>query len=216
MNTIKEEFLTASVLNSNKEKMMAYTLRHQVFAEELRWVSTNDKKLEIDKYDRNCIMLGIFYNNELVACLRIIRSSEKYMLENEFAHLLGDHELQKNVETIEVTRFCLAPHVRNLQVSTKHGVFPFIMVLEKLFYTWCRNNGVDNAYMVVSKIFFRLLNLLGMPCKALAPEVIMPDGVRAIAAKSSWSAFEKENIVKRPDLYNWFRGSISSCEKLAA
>ena len=59
--------------------------------------------------------------------------------------------------------------------------------------------------MVVSKYFFRLLNLLGMPCSPIAPAVKMPDGVIAIAAVSSWTAFEEFNKKKKPALLAWFQ-----------
>ena len=69
---------------------------------------------------------------------------------------------------------------------------------------------MDDVYMVVSKNFFRLLNLLGMPCEALAPAVKMPDGVVALAAISSWTAFERYNEEKKPNLLAWFK----DCEQL--
>ena len=192
-------------LNKGNEKMVAYRLRHQVFAEELKWVPCNQNGMEVDDYDSNCVLVGLFASDRLIACLRILLPSQKFMLEKEFKEILGEQKIVKSQNTIEVTRFCIAKEVRKSMVTTKYGDFPIIMALEKAFYNWCRFNGMDNVYMVVSKRFFRLLNLLGMPCEALAPPVKMPDGVVALAAISSWTAFERKNEKKKPNLLAWFK-----------
>lgn len=192
------------------EKKDAYHLRHQVFAEELGWVPHNQDAMEIDDYDKNCVLVGLFAGDKLIACLRVLLPFQQFMIENEFKGLLGGHKVRKSENTIEVTRFCVSSSVRKSEVVTKYGNFPIVMALEKAFYNWCRFNGVDNVYMVVSKTFFRLLNLLGMPCTAVAPTVQMPDGVFALAATSSWSAFENHNKKKRPRLLAWFK----DCEQL--
>ena len=202
--------LQFKTLDKDNEKEEAYRLRHQVFAEELKWVPCNQNGMEIDDYDSNCVLVGLFASDKLIACLRILLPFQKFMLEKEFKEILGGQEIKKTQETIEVTRFCVAKEVRKSQVITEYGNFPVIMALEKAFYNWCRFNGMDDVYMVVSKNFFRLLNLLGMPCKALAPAVKMPDGVVALAAISSWTAFERYNEEKKPNLLAWFK----DCEQL--
>ena len=202
-----DQELHFKVLSKGYEKEAAYRLRHQVFAEELGWVPCNQEGWETDDYDYSCILLGLFTKNELIACLRILLPSQQFMIEKEFKDILGEHKIQKSPRTIEVTRFCVASAVRKCQVITKYGKFPFIMALEKAFYNWCRFNGMDDVYMVVSKNFFRLLNLLGMPCKAIAPAVQMPDGVIALAAISSWTSFEEFNKEKKPNLLAWFKDS---------
>jgi N-acyl amino acid synthase of PEP-CTERM/exosortase system len=190
------------------EKEEAYRLRHQVFAEELGWVPCNMDRREVDDYDENCILVGLFAKNKLIACLRILLPFQQFMLDKEFKDILGEHKMQKTEDTIEVTRFCVSSVVRKSQVITKYGNYPMVMALEKAFYNWCRFNGMDNVYMVVSKNFFRLLNLLGMPCKAIAPAVKMPDGVVALAAISSWTDFEKYNEEKKPNLLTWFKDCV--------
>jgi N-acyl amino acid synthase of PEP-CTERM/exosortase system len=195
-------------LTHTYEKQEAYRLRYQVFAEELKWVPRDPNCLEVDDYDSNCVLVGLFANNQLIACLRILQSFQDFMLEKEFKEILGGVEIQKTRKTIEVTRFCVKEEVRKSQVITKYGNFPVIMALEKAFYNWCRCNGKDDVYMVVSKNFFRLLNLLGMPCKELAPAIKMPDGVIALAATSSWSAFEEYCKNKKPQLLAWFKDCV--------
>jgi len=201
----KDRELYFKTLTNAYEKKEAYCLRHRVFAEELMWVPRNQDGMEIDVYDNHCVLIGLFANDQLIACLRILLPFQKFMLEKEFKEILGGQQVNKTQETIEVTRFCIAQEVRKSQVITEYGNFPVIMALEKAFYTWCRFNGMDDVYMVVSKNFFRLLNLLGMPCKAVAPAVKMPDGVVALAATSSWTAFEKYNEKRKPHLLAWFK-----------
>lgn len=71
--------------------------------------------------------------------------------------------------------------------------------------------------MVVSNFFFRLLNLLGLPCTAVAPTVTMPDGVVAVAATSSWTDFEHFTAQNKPALLAWFRDqNLVDIGKMAA
>ncbi len=205
MHCFLDQELQMKTLITEKEKDEAYRLRHQVFAEELGWVPVNEKGREIDEYDSDCTMVGLFAHDRLIACFRILLPTQRFMLEKEFNAIIGDYQIIKTPATIEVTRFCLADDIRKCKISTNFGTFPIIMALEKTFYNWCRCNDKDIAYMVVSKNFFRLLNLLGMPCTAVAPAVTMPDGVVAIAAISSWTAFEEYNRKKNPALLTWFR-----------
>ncbi len=207
MTDFSEHELRFRTLVHQEDKEAAYRLRHQVFAEELGWVPCKEDGREVDDYDRDCILVGLSDRSRLLGCLRILLPHQQFMIEKEFKGLLGDHRIEKGKETIEVTRFCLAGDLRKSQVITRYGRFPLVMALEKAFYSWCRANGMDEVYMVVSKFFFRLLNLLGMPCTALAPPVTMPDGVVALAAISSWSAFELFNEEKNPALLAWFRDS---------
>lgn len=212
-----EESLQLISLTKDFEKEAAYRLRHQVFAEELGWVPCSQDGREFDDYDNNCVLVGIFADNKLIACLRILLPFQEFMIEKEFKDILGEHKIQKSHDTIEVTRFCVAREARKSQVITKYGTFPIIMALEKAFYNWCRLNGMDNVYMVVSKNFFRLLNLLGMPCNAVGPAVKMSDGVVALAAVSSWTAFERHNEEKRPHLLAWFKDNGQlNLEEMAA
>lgn len=205
MATYQENDICMKTLVSKQEKELAYELRYKVFTEELGWAPHNHESREVDGYDDNSMMVGLFLKGKLVACLRIIFPTERFMMEKEFLVTIGDHEIVKTPETIEVTRFCIDSEVRKDVLSTKYGEFPMVMALEKAFYSWCRNNNKDIVYMVVSKFFFRLLNLLGMPCSALAPAVTMADGVVAIAAISSWSAFEELNATKNTPLLRWFQ-----------
>lgn len=217
MHCFLDQELRMKTLITEEDKEEAYRLRHQVFAEELGWVPKNENGLEIDSYDSDCTMVGLFVHNRMIGCFRILLPTQQFMIEKEFNAIIGDYKIIKTPITIEVTRFCLAGDIRKYKVSTNFGTFPVIMALEKAFYNWCRCNDKDIAYMVVSKFFFRLLNLLGMPCSAIAPAATMPDGVVALAAISSWTAFEEFNDKKNPALLSWFRDfNQMSVEQLAA
>jgi N-acyl-L-homoserine lactone synthetase len=205
MHCFLDQELCMKTLMTKEEKDAAYHLRHQVFAEELGWVPKNKSSLEIDDYDLNCTMVGLFAESRLIACLRILLPTQQFMIEKEFNAIMSGYKIVKTPKTIEATRFCIAGDVRKSKVSTNFGNFPIMMALEKAFYNWCRSHEMDIVYMVVSNHFFRLLNLLGMPCSAVAPAVTMPDGVTALAAISSWSAFEQYNSKKNPALLTWFR-----------
>lgn len=205
MEEFKDQDLQFKNLVNDFEKKDAYRLRHQVFVEELGWVPPQEDAMEIDNYDKDCVLVGLYARSELIACLRILLPYQKFMIEKEFKEIAGEHKVEKTEDTIEVTRFCVSGRVRKCQVDTRYGKFPVVMALEKAFYNWCRYNGMDTVYMVVSKNFLRLLNLLGMPCNSVAPPVKMPDGVTAVAAISSWTSFEDYNKKKRPNLLAWFQ-----------
>lgn len=205
MTNFIDKELQLKILTKDYEKEAAYHLRHQVFAEELGWVRCNLERKEIDNYDNDGVLIGVFANDKLVACLRIILPFNKFMIDEEFKNIIGDYKIQKTRKTIEVTRFCIDKAVRKKHVITKYGKFPIIMALEKAFYNWCKLNEINNVYMVISSSFFRLLNLLGMPCNPIATAVKMPDGVVALAAISHWTTFEKLSEEKRPSLLAWFK-----------
>jgi N-acyl-L-homoserine lactone synthetase len=217
MKRYYEEELLMKTLTTKKEQDAAYHLRHQIFAEELGWVPCNEIKKEIDRYDCNCVQVGIFARGCLIASLRIHFPTDQFMIENEFKAVIGDHKVAKTSQTIEVTRFCIARDVRKSQIHTQYGTFPVVAALKKAFYSWCRNNDKDVFYMVVSNFFFRLLKLLGLPCTAVAPAVTMPDGVVAVAAISSWAAFENFTEQNKPALLAWFRDqTLMDIEKMVA
>lgn len=205
MGRYYEEELLMKTLTTKEEQDAAYFLRHQIFAEELGWVPCNETKKEIDRYDWNCIQIGIFARGCLIACLRIHFPTNQFMIENEFEAIIGEHKVVKTQQTIEVTRFCIANDVRKSQIVTQYGTFPVVVALLKTLYIWCRSNDKDVFYMVVSNYFLRLLNLLGLPCTAVAPAVTMPDGVVAVAATSSWTVFEHFTEQKKTNLLAWFR-----------
>lgn len=197
----------------NKEDMQkAYSLRHHVFAEELRWVPTDPSGLEVDNYDSNSVHFGVFVGEELLAYLRLVTSTNRFMIEEEFIGLVSDdHAIRKYRDTSEISRLCLSQRGRDYKsISTDFGAYDITMLLYKCVYGWCKEIKVRYLYFVVAKQVFRLLNARGFPCDLVGEPKNMPDGVIAAAAILDWKKFEMRSVSKKPRLLAWFKNQPRS------
>jgi N-acyl amino acid synthase of PEP-CTERM/exosortase system len=203
---IQEDGLTVKTIIEASEKEQVFSLRHDVFAEELGWVPNCENKTEIDSYDRHAIHFGVFnVSCRLLSYLRIMEPGSPYMIEKEFINLISpEHKIRKDMESTEVTRLCVAAEARNRSVKSKAGSHSIAMFLYKGVYNWCLVNRIRHLYMVIEYKILRLLSARGFPCKPVGNLVTMPDGVMAVAALMDWREFESVNAVKRPEMYLWF------------
>ena len=195
---IRENIFTAKNIYG-RDLVKAYKLRHQIFAEQLRWVPRTKSNLEIDDYDSGSIHFGAFIDRELVAYLRLIIPENQFMLENEFIDLIGQgHTIRKFHDTAEVSRLCISQRGRtHRSISTPYGTFDIVMLLYKSIYTWCNMNGVRYLYAVIAQELFRLIRAKGFPCDPIGPFTDMPGGVTAVAVIMDWRDFEERNASKR-------------------
>lgn len=201
-----EEKKYHSKLISGTELHKTYQLRHEVYAEELKWVPEVPSGLEIDKYEENSVSFGVFDDEQkLLATLRLIPSTCELMLENEFSSLVSpSHEIMKSSRAAEITRLCVKKDARNTYCEYEFGKSTFSLLLYRSLYRHCIDNKVRYLYMVVEYKILRLLCLLGFPCEKIGEPVKMPDGVKAVAALLDWREFEKLNIKKKPAMLRWF------------
>lgn len=202
----KQDEFTIKCVVDEKDRISAFKLRHAVFSKELRWVPENKNLLEMDCYDRNAVTVGVFDGKQnIIAMLRILESAETFMLEKEFPFLIGsEHHVRKEKDTVEISRLCVAPKVRNIRFDDNFGVHAISMLLYKGVYHWCLKKKVRYLYLVVEQRVYRLLCEKGFPCKPAGPPVLMPDGVEAVAAILDWREFEESNVTKRAQLLEWF------------
>ncbi len=208
--SLEEGRYTAKDLTNDHEIYQSFKLRKKVFSDELGWVKPIDD-LEIDEYDISSVPFGVFADNRLEAYLRLISTVHPFMLEKVFPMLVGaDHNLRKESDTAEITRLCIEPDARRNFIRNDLGVFGMSMFLYKVVYHWCIANKVRFLYLVVEYKIFRLLNAQGLICNKIGEPVVMPDGVKAVAAIIDWRNFEEVNSVKRPGLAEWFRGYPST------
>lgn len=204
---IREGDLHIKNIVSKSDRLKAHRLRHKIFCQELGWVPGNTNMLEIDDYDKGAIFFGVFDNNDnLKAYLRIVTSDNCFMLEKEFPFLLMDGlKVRKELDTVEVSRLCVAPEARSETFSGNFGVHTNSMLLYKGVYHWCMKNRKQYLYLVVEEKIFRLLCARGFPCKLLGEPKIMPDGVVAVAAMLNWREFEELNAGRRTKMMAWFK-----------
>lgn len=207
---IHEGDLHAKTIITDNDRLKAHYLRHRIFCEELGWVQSGSDRQEADAYDNNAVFFGVFDGRgNLKAYLRVVLSTDLFMLEKEFCFLLSDSDLvRKEPDTIEISRLCVAPEARSDTFSGNFGVHSASMLLYKSVYHWCLKNGKRYVYMVVEQKIFRLLCSKGFPCQLVGEPRKMSDGVVAVAALLDWRRFEEKSAGKR--MMSWFSEYRSS------
>ena len=175
------------VLESKMEREKAYVLRHEIFCSELKWVSEKDDGREVDAYDNNSILLGVFdERKELLGIARFIFSYLPMMIEKEFSELVSPfHRIQKGINTAEVTRLGIRKLMR------KKSKRQAVMAIYKGIYLWSILNDIRYLYLVVEKRMFRAFTITGFPCKRIGPVIKLNGGVESVAATLDWREFEK-------------------------
>jgi N-acyl-L-homoserine lactone synthetase len=172
-----------------------------VFAETLRWVPPTEDGQEMDMYDLWGVTIGLFHSNGvLLGMARLLPSSGKFMLENEFGALLpGDYAIRKAPDTAEITRLAVSPDIHDSKLSTR-----ILLGVLKGIYQWAIENGIRYYYLEVEHRFLRALRMLGFPCQPIGPIVKLPPaGVGAVAALYDMVRFDEENVERRPDFLEW-------------
>lgn len=209
---IGEGGFSLKTLSQRDEREQGYRLRQDVFSRELGWVRGNGDGLERDDYDDDATAVGVFdRHGRLCAYLRLIPSPWNFMIEREFAALVGpSHAIRKENDTAEVSRLCVAHGERNRRIHAGSGDYTLTLFLYKGAYLWCEAHQIRYLYLVVEQMVFRLLNRQGFPCRPVGEPVVMPDGIRAIAAIMDWREFEAINASQRPELMNWFSRCLSA------
>jgi N-acyl amino acid synthase of PEP-CTERM/exosortase system len=208
---IKESGFLIKVLTDENEKEQAYRLRYNIFCKELKWVPETETSLEIDAFDDGAVFLGVLNEqNRLMAFIRIIRPENSFMLEEIFSFLVyPEHTIRKESDTVELSRFCLIPEVKNHMTSKNYNTTMLSMFLYKGVYQWCRLNGMRYLYFEVEYKLYELLCKLGFPCELIGPPNNMPDGVLATAIMLDWEKFEAISAESRPELLKWFSQGLS-------
>ena len=127
------------------------------------------------------------------------------MLEKAFLSLVGPwHRIRKEDDTVEVSRLCVAPEMRESKISGNFGIHSISMLLYKGIYHWCIQSNIRYLYLVVELKIYRLLRAKGFPCKFIGEPRLMPDKVMAVAAMMDWREFTIFNAAKRPKMLRWF------------
>ncbi len=199
------EQYSVKILNS-EDLLQSYSLRYKVFTEELMWTKYSSLQLETDSYEDGSISFGVFgRGGELEASLRLIPSSNKYMLEQDFSFLVEkNHKIRKSLDTAEITRLCMKKVTRKKLIEYPFGKHSVSLLLYRELFQWCLLNNIRYIYMVVELKVLRLLNIIGFPCGAIGEPIKMPDGVFAIAAILDWNSFNRLNRDKNPEFLKWF------------
>lgn len=197
---------TVRVIAGESSLMEAYRLRYAVFSSELGWSKGTKEGLDIDRYDRAAVPMGLYdSDNVLTAYLRIITRPGSFMIEDEFSALAGkQHAIRDEADTVEASRFCMTSKARNRKVVAGGVVRNISILLVKGLYLWCRRRGVRYIYAVSEEKALRFFRSLGLPFTRMGGPVMMPDGVSSGAFLLDWRGFERLNTEAHPLLMEWF------------
>lgn len=205
---------TVKFITMDEDIVAAYRLRHEVFCDELRWVSGSERGLEVDPYDEKAVPFGVFHGSgNLAAYIRLVTAQDVFMIEKDFSMLVDpSHRIRKELDTAETSRVCVAPHFRNHSLIVDNQLLDISMLLFKGVYLWCIDKGIRYIYTVVELKMLRYLRSKGFPCALIGKPKTMPDGTRAAAVLMDWREFETMNRGKRPEVLNWFsQEKLSPC-----
>lgn len=212
---VREGGYRVELLRFEAEKEQAFRLRHQLFAETLRWVPEHPSGLEIDAYDDFTEMIALLDPaRRVLGHVRVHESTVPYMIEREFATILGSGLLPfKGRDTAELTRFGVHPEARSLILRTAHGTLDAITLMMKGLYRWSAQRGVRTLFAVTDDRVLRILRIRGLPFEPMAEPKLMPDGVTALAVRMDWTQFEEQTRKKKPGFLAWFDADSGAAPK---
>ena len=200
--------LVVKTLSTSEELAKAYRLRHQVFAETLRWVPPTEDGQEMDMYDLWGTSIGLVrHDGTLLGLARLLPASGEFMLERDLRMLLPQgHVLRKEQDTAEITRLALDPAIRDKSLSGR-----LMLTLIKGINQWALVHDVRYFYLEVEHRFFRVLHALGIPCDPLGlPVALPPAGALSIAATMDIMKCEKVLAQRRPQLMEWMATTVTA------
>ncbi|MBX3303543.1 MAG: GNAT family N-acetyltransferase [Nitrospira sp.] len=203
------EFLVKT-LETKEDLTKAYRLRHQVFAERLKWVPERADRFESDVYDTWSTSIGVFAGQStLLGLVRMTQAPVPFMLESEFsACLVGRHRVRKEVDTAEITRLAVDPAIkdRGLSASLMKTIF-------KGMYQWCLLHDVRYTYMVVEHRFLKVVQRMGWPCRPIGEPVALPPAeVLSIGGLLDLDEFRFQASTYRPAMLDWLNTTTPTFE----
>lgn len=193
---------TLRLIETAFDRAQVYRLRHEVFYERLRWVPSSPLGLEVDAYDAWALALGVFTEDgSLIATVRILLPDHPFMLETDFAGLVGpEHRIRKAPDTIEISRLAVSAVNHQEGRSSRRTA----MLLYKGVYQWSLANEVRYVYMEVEPRYQRALSLAGFPCAPIGPtRRLPPANVESVALLLDWEEFRLVNQVRRAKWLEW-------------
>lgn len=184
----RREFLRAyriRLASSKDDLQQIFRLRHQVFAEELRWVPQVNSGLEQDQYDTRATLIGIFDSDgSAVGTIRILFKPGIFMLEREFAIFLSDCPTGQPAPA-EMTRLCVNPRIRRSGLGRQAS-----QALFHAAYLACLSRNAHEADFVSTPAFVHSLLKRGFPCVPFGNTKTLSGAVRSVAARMYWDRLD--------------------------
>lgn len=140
----------------------AYRLRRDVFCHELGWVGDPQQKTESDRFDSGVFHLGVRTQDALAAYLRIHPFWSQWMIDSVFLQVVPPGAILHLPGMCEVSRLAVAQEHRRCRFADGRTA---ASLLYQLLFAFCRLNGFQTIYMVVTERTLRSLRFQGLPCR---------------------------------------------------
>lgn len=177
-------YFTRWPLNAS-ERWSAYSLRAQVFGDELAWAKPSTNGLEMDEFDKTSVHFGIFCpQGQIVATARVTPAGQPWMLDSCFLSLRPSELPQyQYAHACEISRLALSPTLRSRPIHP--GVLVVDLMYKALFH-FCRLHAIQHGYVVITPPMLRHMRQRGLVCRQITPFKRMQDGVYAGVALVDW------------------------------
>lgn len=142
-------------------------LRYLAFRERLHWDIPTIGERERDDYDDLHPVYAIIRDGaDVVACCRLLPTTNRYMLRNTFPELLGTQEAPMAHDVWEISRFAVTKEARS---GLGFSALPAAMIREIVRYASV--NGIREYVFVTTVGFERLLRRMGVHLERFCPPV---------------------------------------------
>ena len=140
-------------------------LRYQAFRERLHWDIPTIGERERDDYDDLHPVYAIIRDgSSVVACCRLLPTTNRYMLRNTFPELLGNQAAPMAPDVWEISRFAVTKEARG---GLGFSALPAAMIREIVRYA--NANGIREYVFVTTVAFERLLRRMGVALERFSP-----------------------------------------------
>lgn len=187
-------------LTTEQEKRQQFQLRSEVYDKKLQYVKSQSG-MEVDAYDTpRTIYTGVYDENELVGCHRIIHSSDTMMFEKEYFGVFSKFPVRREKAIGELSRWTLkdADFMRDL--LKKDHTQSITMHLFRETYRALKAIGITHTYTQSYPILIKALQKKGFPMTVLQQETMVNGDVVCLAL-IDWIEFERVN---QASLLPWF------------
>ncbi|WP_440054946.1 acyl-homoserine-lactone synthase [Pseudoalteromonas sp. T1lg65] len=175
-------------------KKSIHELRYDVFYKRLQWQVPVKGNMEIDEYDD---LSPIFVSvkdsgGDLIGCLRILQTTNNYMLKDTFPELLQGVPAPESKKVLEISRFATKKST-NL-IDLRDNRYVLYSVLQQA-YLYAIQQGVEEYVMVTTRAMERYLSKLGIPTSRLGEGKTMDiGGVQSVALRMSMNAEFRDSV----------------------
>lgn len=186
-------------------------LRYGYFVLERGWVTSSGLlDRETDRYDAHCHHLGVFKNNQIVACLRVLPGTSTcgLMLDHDFRCLLTDDERANLVRenSVELSRLAIVES-RTRQTTFNHNRYVMELLL-RLLYRLSLAEKYQHFYIEVETAWLKpFARAYSMPFMPICRPFTFPDGTETIIAHASLQNLKCAVKSQSRAKYQWYHSS---------